>query len=245
VDATPAGFLTHAPSRYDYRLILEQLLQSEYDVLIGGDFTRHKRAGRRADYLELVGNLGASAPERWTIVTDRTGLESASAPMIGLFPPRDGLAYAHGPSLATLAMTALSLLETSPGGFLLALESEEPDEGAHSNSLDRALDGVRELDAAVAEVLEFASRRRDTLVLITADHDTGIPTIVDGTFDSASAEIRWVSDDHTATWVPLFAFGPGADRFAGVYDNTEIRHRIAGLLGFDAPPRSPAERDSG
>jgi alkaline phosphatase len=236
VDATPAAFITHASSRYDYRLILEGMLESSADVLIGGDFTRHRRARRQSDYLELAADLENRAPARWTVVRDPTALDTAAAPTLALFPPRPGYSYAHGPMLARSASIAIDRLQSNPLGFLLLLECEEPDEGAHDNDLDRVVDGVQELDSAVAEVLEFASRRADTLVVITADHDTGSPTIVDGEFDPALAEIRWLSDDHTAAWVPLFAYGPGADRFAGVYDNTELGRRIAELLGLDELP---------
>jgi alkaline phosphatase len=236
VDATPAGFLTHAQSRYDFRLILEQMLDSEADVLIGGDHSLHDKASRQPDYLELVEHLEARAPDRWTVIRDDAGLEAAAAPLLAMFEPRRDGTEAYGPPLARSAAVALDLLADNPAGFLLLLENEETDEGAHDNDLDRVINGVQELDAMVAEVLDFASRRGDTLVLITADHDTAAPAIVEGKFDRPRASIRFLWDEHTPSWVPLFAFGPGADRFAGVYDNTEIRHRLAELLGFDEPP---------
>ncbi len=239
VDATPAGFLAHAPSRYDYRFILEAMLESSADVLIGGDFTNHARASLKPDYIKLARTLETAAPERWTVIRDPARLASASAPLIGFFAPRPGHQYAHGPDLARSAMVAIDLLARNPSGFLLVVECEETDEGAHDNDLDRVVRGLVELDAAVAEILGVAAQRGDTLVLITADHDTGTPTIVDGEFDLGFATVRWSSDDHASTWVPLFAFGPGASRFGGVLDNTEIGRRIAELLGSDEiPPAS-------
>ncbi len=237
VDATPAGFLTHVPSRYDYRMILEQMLESRADVLIGGDFTSHKRASLKPGYLELARRLETEAPERWTVIRDPAQLEGKSAPLIALFAPRPGHRYAHGPELARSATVAMGLLAQNPSGFLLVLECEETDEGAHVNDLDRIVRGLEELDAAVSEVLAMAAERGDTLVLVTADHDTGVPSIVEGEFDEGLATVHWLSDDHTANWVPLFAFGPGASSFGGVLDNTEIGRRIADLLGFeDFPP---------
>jgi alkaline phosphatase len=244
VDATPAGFLTHAPSRYDFRLIMEQLLESRADVLIGGDHSLHKRAQRQPDYLELVRDLEAMAPDRWTVVRDADRLEGSSGPLLAVFGPRNDGTEAYGPPLARSAAVAINLLADNPAGFLLLLENEETDEGAHDNNLDRVVNGLQELDAMVAEVLDFASRRGDTLVLITADHDTGAPAIVEGDFGRGRASVRWLGDEHTPTWVPLFAFGPGAERFAGVYDNTEIRDRIAELLGFDQPPSNLGDPDA-
>ena len=239
VDATPASFLAHAPSRYEYRHILEQVLESSADVVIGGDFTSHQRAKLQSDYLDLAHTIENAAPERWNVIRDESRLDSARAPLMAFFAPRAGHRYAHGPQLAHSATFAFDVLAQNPSGFLLVLECEETDEGAHNNDLDRAVRGLVELDAAVAEVLAVASERGDTLVLVTADHDTGTPTIVDGKFDHGFATVRWLSDDHGGTWVPLFAFGPGASRFGGVLDNTEIGRRIAELLGFDEfPPAS-------
>lgn len=239
VDATPAAFLAHSPSRYDYRFILDQIMRSSSDVLIGGDFTSHKRARLQEDYLELVRDVEIRAPERWTVVRNEAELEATSAPMLAIFAPRPGHRYSHGPELARSAAVALDLLAQNTSGFLLVLECEETDEGAHNNDIDRVVRGLAELDAAVATVLAVATERADTLVLVTADHDTGVPAIVDGEFDRGFASVWWVSDDHTANWVPLFAFGPGASRFSGVFDNTQIGRRIADLLNLvDFPAAS-------
>lgn len=245
VDATPASFLAHAPSRYDYRHILEQVLASSADVVIGGDFTNHKRAKLRSDYLDLADSIETAAPGRWNVIRDESRLDGARAPLMGFFAPRVGHRYAHGPQLARSATLAFDVLALNPSGFLLVLECEEPDEGAHDNDLDRVVRGVEELDSAVAAVLVRAVERGDTLVLVTADHDTAVPAITDGTFDRAEASIRWLSDDHAATWVPLFAFGPDADRFAGVFDNTEIGRRIAEVLGLDGLPAASRDRRPG
>jgi alkaline phosphatase len=98
--------------------------------------------------------------------------------------------------------------------------------------------GVAELDAAHRAALDFASARADTLVLVTADHDTGGPGIVTGWYDEGTAELHWVGNEHTAQWVPLFAWGPGAHRFAGVIDNTEIGRVVAELLELEGLPAS-------
>ena len=95
---------------------------------------------------------------------------------------------------------------------------------------------MAELDEAVAVVLEFAIERGDTLVLITADHETASPAIVDGEYADRTAEVRWLTDNHTANWVPLLALGPGSDRFHGVLDNTEIPRIIGRLLELDRFP---------
>ncbi len=236
VDATPAAFVSHSPNRYEFRSILEQMLSSDVDVLIGGDFTNHRRAKKQVDYIEMVRNVGTTPQTGKTVIRSEEELRAAPGPVVGLFPPRPGFAYAHGPPLSDTASYALGILNQNPSGFLLVLECEETDEGAHVNDLDRVIAGLVELDLATRRVLDFAREQGDTLVIVTADHDTGGVAIVEGDFDEPTATVAWISDNHTGSWVPLFAFGPGAGRFSGVMDNTDIGLRIADLLGLEEYP---------
>ena len=100
------------------------------------------------------------------------------------------------------------------------------------------VDAVREFDEAVRSTVRWAEARGDTLVLVTADHDTGGLGVIDGDYDDGVAEVRWASEFHTGQWVPLFAFGPGAEHFNGVMDNTDIGVLIAKLLGIDDFPNA-------
>ena len=239
VDATPAAFLTHAGHRDEYRTILEQLLSSDATVLIGGDWRRYPNAMRQPDYLELVRNAESAAGARLTVVRDAAAVATAPAPLLALLPARPGSRSAHGPPLAESTRRALALLGDPAAGFLLVVEHEESDEAAHDNDVDGVVAAMLELDEALRVILEYAAGRGDTLVVVAADHDTAGMAVADGDFDDGIAELRWLSDGHLATWVPLFAFGPGAPRFAGVLDNTEIGRRLAELLGLEGlPPAS-------
>jgi alkaline phosphatase len=238
-DATPAAFLAHAAHREEYRTILEQLLASDATVLIGGDWERYLKASRQPGYIKLVRSAESEAGARFTVVRDAAALATAPAPLLALLPARPGSRSAHGPPLAESSHRALELLGDRAVGFLLVVEQEETDESAHDHDLDAVVAAMKELDEALRVILEHAAARGDTLVVVTADHDTAGMAITDGDFDDAMAELRWLDDGHLNTWVPLFAFGPGAPRFAGVYDNTEIGRRIAELLGLDGfPPAS-------
>jgi alkaline phosphatase len=236
VDATPAAFLTHAGHRDEYRTILEQLLSSDATVLIGGDWQRYPNALLQPDYLELVREAESAADPRFTVVHDPASLATAPAPLLALLPARPGSISAHGPPLAESTRRALALLGDPAAGFLLVVEHEETDEAAHDNDVDGVVAAMLELDEALRVVLEYAVARGDTLVVFTADHDTAGMAVASGDFDDGIAELRWLDDGHLATWVPLFAFGPGAPRFAGVLDNTEIGRRLAELLELDGLP---------
>jgi alkaline phosphatase len=236
VDATPAAFVTHAESRTDYRQILEGMLSSNVDILIGGDWRRYPRAAAQPDYVEAVQSVGSAADGRYTVVRDEDVLASAPIPLLALFPARPGSLQSYGPPLVRSARLALDRLSDTGSGFVLVVESEDTDEAAHGTDLSRLTAAMAELDEAVAGVLEFARGRDDTLVLVTADHDTGSPAIIGGEFADPVAEVRWLTRGHTATWVPLFAFGPGSNRFRGVLDSTEIPRIIGRLLELDRFP---------
>lgn len=82
----------------------------------------------------------------------------------------------------------------------------------------------------MAEALKFADRNGETLVVVTADHETGGLVLVDGDERTGRVMGVYVSDDHTPAMLPIFAYGPGADKFCGTYMNTEIARRIKSLI---------------
>jgi alkaline phosphatase len=230
VDATPAAFVAHAGKRSEYGNILRQMVMSGTDVLIGGDWSRSRGAQRDQVYTDLMLKIEEVAADRYTVVRSEQELLDADGPVLALFPPRGDSPGLHGPRLVVSTRQALQVLADNPEGFLLMVETEEIDEDAHENRIDGVVAGVEELDEAIEAVLEFADTAGDVLVLVTADHDTGGLGIVRGRYSEGRATIRWTSDGHTAQWVPLFAYGPGAERFGGVLDNTEIGRTVADLL---------------
>ncbi len=238
VDATPAAFLAHTESRNDYDTIFEQIIASGTDVLIGGDWSARKKAQRNNRYMELIENAEVMGAEHGYMVTrDPAALETASTPLLALFPPRPTERLQHGPSLALATRHAFRLLRESPDGFLLLVESELIDEAAHDNDISRVMAGMRELDDAVATALELSVLSGDTLVVVAADHDTGGVGLVDGDYSNGRAIARWAHDYHTSTFVPVFSFGPGAASFTGVFDNTTFGPKIARLLGLEPLPQ--------
>ena len=90
---------------------------------------------------------------------------------------------------------------------------------------------------AVKEGLEFALQNRETLIVVTADHETGGMNIVRGGISGDDLTIRWIHGSHTGTPVPVFAFGPGAENFTGTLDNTDLPKIMARLLNISNFPR--------
>lgn len=237
-DATPAAFTSHIDHRDKYHLILEEILASDTDLLIGGNWVRKDKAIINPLYLKLVANIDDLAAEQgYHLVADAAGLETAELPLLAFFPPRAEEQMDHGPPLADSTRIAIELLSADPDGFVLVVECETTDEAAHNLDIEGTLGGVRELDEAVVTALDLVRERGDTLILITADHDTGSPGVIGGDYEKGKATIRWSTDAHSSQYVPIFAHGPGAELFNGILDNTEIPRLAARLLGLKNLPQ--------
>ena len=88
-----------------------------------------------------------------------------------------------------------------------------------------------DFDKAMAEVLAFAEADGETLVIVTADHETGgLALNKESKMDSLA--MAFTSDYHTADLIPVFAYGPGAEAFAGIYENTAIYTKMREAFGF-------------
>lgn len=141
---------------------------------------------------------------------------------------------------------ALDLLGAKPNGFFLLVEGSRIDHASHHNLTEEAIGETIAFDKAVGAALEYARKRDDTLVIVTADHETGGFAITGGSSDGAQVEHCWFSPDHTGEMVPVYAYDPGVEQFSGTYHLTEIAHKIAGLMGISSFPQllekeSPAE----
>jgi alkaline phosphatase len=237
VDATPASFTVHVEWRDDYHEIFEKMLVSGTDLMVGGDWTRFSKAKKNREYLDLLSRAEELGRDHgYQVIRDPDSLDSADLPLLALFPPRPKGGNSHGPPLAVSVLRAIEMLRENPQGFVLLVECEITDEFGHFNDIETVMEGMREREGAVAAALEATASSGDTLVVVTADHDTGTPPIVDGDYEEGRAKIRWATGDHSSQWVPLFAFGPGAGRFSGVIDNTDVGQLIARSLGLGPFP---------
>jgi alkaline phosphatase len=85
---------------------------------------------------------------------------------------------------------------------------------------------MADFDEAIGVALEFAQKDGNTLVIVTADHETGGYALVGGSVAEKKVEGKFITKNHTGIMVPVFAFGPGAEAFAGFGDNTLIGKKI-------------------
>lgn len=226
--ATPAAFYAHQGSRTNEGAIAIDLVSSGLDLFIGGG---RRFIDTRTDGCDLVADLKAAG---YQVVDDPAGLASAKGPLLaGLVAEGDLPAITHGRGTFLPDSTGIALARLpGPKGFFLMVEGSQVDFGGHDHDAPRAAAEVLDLDQAVARALDFARRDRGTLVVVTADHETGGLCLTGGSIEANRLEASFGTKGHTATMVPVFAFGPGAESFAGIYENTGVFDRIRAALGL-------------
>lgn len=175
--ATPASFLAHAASRRDENGIAAQIVASDVDVaLSGGKRFFVAEGGRREDGRDLIAEATAAG---FDVVDDAEGLAAAGPRVLGLFGDGavpDALSAQEKPdmpSLAAMTEAALTRLDADPDGFFLMVEGGQIDWAAHSNDAGWMLAELVRFEAAVAVVVAYAESHPDTLLVVTADHETG------------------------------------------------------------------------
>lgn len=233
-DATPAAFAVHAASRRDYARVAAQMSRSGARILFGEScpwcFDDDASAG-------VIGDLesnGYAVVSGWEEVeaAGSGALAEPAGKIAGLFASGSVADRDRSPSLPGLTAFAVDRLESAADGFFLVVETEETDTASHRHELHRMVEGLRALDEVAALALDFARRDRTTLVLLTSDHETGGLSLLSGD-RGKKLGIHWSTYGHTGVPVPLFAYGPGAESFAGARDDTEIAYVLSRLLGFE------------
>ncbi len=245
--ATPASFGSHVKSRKMEPEIAEQLLGNRINVLFGGGrkyfLPKSDPDSGRKDDRNL---LAEAADAGYTVIETANQLRWVHGPnVLGLFQ-LDGLTtISPEPMLADMTKKAISILSETVSdsrkygrGFFLMVEGSQIDWACHANNPKACVRQVLLFDEAVRTAVDFALADGHTLVVVTADHETGGLTIPEGSLKGTDAKAHWSTGGHTASPVPVYAIGPKSQRFGGVYDNTEIPLKIAQALGIKTFPQS-------
>lgn len=231
--ATPASFIAHVPSRDLYEDIALEFLKTDIDVFIGGGINHFIH---RADGLNLFDSLKLRGYEVDT--TLESILASNSSKLAGLNVPVHNpyRLNGRGDMLPLASQKAIDILSKNPKGFFLMIEGSQIDWAGHANLQENLIDETLDFDKVIGIALDFAMKDGNTLVVVTADHETGGVTIVDGNLNKREVILSFSTKDHTATMVPVYAFGPGAEKFSGIFDNTGFFERFIELYGFSVSP---------
>jgi alkaline phosphatase len=214
--ATPAAFGAHEPSRYYYSRIADDYLNdSRPNVLLGG-----------AEHLTAA----AAAAAGYTVVVDRDGLQALEREpevlVSGQFGYGDMPYESDGlgglPHLSEMTLAALEILENDPDGFFLLVEGGRIDHACHANDIELAIGETIEFSRAVAVAEEWGDSHPDTLLIVTADHETGGMHILANNGAGNLPSVAWGTTGHTSAPVPVFALGIDAEPVSGILENTDI-----------------------
>ncbi len=253
-NATPAAFLAHSESRENEYEIAEDIIQIEPDIALGGGlkFFQNRMDGK--DLIKALESKNYQIFYDWKEIN--TNNLDINRKAIGLFastgmPPvvstKVNQNSKYAPYLAENAdinnvrskeflplMTqfAIEYLNKKGKPFILMVEGSQIDFAGHNMDAPYLTEEVLDFDKAIGVAYEFVERSKNTLLVITADHETGGFAITGGKIESGKLivpETKYLYEKHTSTLIPVFAYGVGSEEFRGIYDNTDIFKKIIKL----------------
>ena len=234
VHATPASFAAHQVSRHFYEEIACDMAYADVDIMIGGG---QKYFESRSDEMNLLDSLKA---QNYQIIDSTQSIDALDETLdlqshkIACFTAHtDPDRFSEGRDyLQPAANKAVNFLNQNNKGFFLMIEGSQIDWGGHANEVDYVIKELLEFNKIIGDVLDFAEQDGNTLVIVTADHETGGLAINPKSQMNKNIEAAFTTTHHTAVMVPVFAYGPGADKFAGIYENTAIYHKMKASYNF-------------
>lgn len=227
--ATPAAFVAHQPSRKMQEEIALDFLDSKIDLFIGGGRKFFEARGDGRNLSDTLRNNGFKIAYTLDEVT------AAKSGKLAAFLAEDGLptvSEGRGDMLRKSVDTALTILNQNPKGFVLMIEGSQIDWAAHRNEIDYVTSETIDFDDALKVAMDFADKDGNTLVVVAADHETGGLSLLGGDAAEGTVKPGWSTKGHSASMVPVYAYGAGAERFSGIYENTGVFDRIMDYLGY-------------
>ena len=234
--ATPAAFYAHIDSRHKLAEISEQLLRSKLDVAIGGGMAFfEERYGDKEEAQKAIAEAG------FAYVSSMEELESADNNTRTLAIVSDKEVGADsGTYLAKATSKALTMLEAqgkgkrSKRGFVLMVEGSLIDSMGHANDATAQQKEMESFMQAIEVAVEYAHKHPDTLVVVTADHETGGLALISANADfnlaEQGVEFKWSTGGHSGQMVPIYLYGAAAESINGIMENTELNAKLKALI---------------
>ena len=252
--ATPAAYASHIDLRWKTDEISIQMMDSDVMTILGGGrhfFLPEEMGGKRSDGLNLLEQIQSSHMVLTTKAEMDTFDYSNKGRLVGLFAD-EALRDKETPENHIFEPTSSEMLNfainrseqfTYNGckGFFIMVEGSQVDWAGHANDLNFLKREMEDFDEAVRTALDFAKNNQETLVIVTADHETGGLLIEPATpTDYTSPEIKFSFNtgigygSHTGVPVPVYAYGPGSENFTGTLDNTDIYYAMVEALDLSS-----------
>ena len=251
--ATPAAYASHVDLRWKTDEISLQMMESNVMTILGGGrhfFLPEDLGGKRSDGLNLLEQMESSR----MVMTEKKELDSFDhsnlGKVVGLFADealRDKEKpenHVFEPSSSEMLNFAINrsekFNENGCKGFFIMLEGSQVDWAGHANDLNYLKREMQDFDEAVELALDYAIQNQDTLVIATADHETGGLLIESSSpTDYTAPEVKFSFNtgigygSHTGVPVPVYAYGPGSENFTGTLDNTDIFYAMLEAVKMD------------
>ena len=228
--ATPAAFYAHTESRHNYGIISEQLLGSTLDVAIGGGMG-HLKERYNDEAKTVIADGGFALVEEFAELKNQSG-ESRTLALLSDWEVGSNA----GSYLADATSEALRLLEKRGGdnGFVLMVEGSLIDGMGHANNAEAQQLEMQGFMGAIEVAVEYAKSHEGTLVVVTADHETGGLSIVsaDANFNLSEqgVEYRWTTNGHSGVMIPIYLYGTANESINGIVENTDIAKTLKALI---------------
>lgn len=236
--ATPACFYAHQLNRKMEKEIAKDMLKANISYFAGGGkkFFRPIFEQLSKKYIIDTSQL---------IINDMNQNKNYAFLLAENGMPK--MTEGRGDFLPKATKLGLERLSMDTDGFFFMIEGSQIDWGGHANDADYILNELLDFDKSIGLVLDFAEKNGETLVIVTADHETGglaltaqesrLMKFLKGKRDYNIIKPSFTSGGHSTSLVPVFAYGPGSENFRGVYNNTEIFKNILKSVIKKAQPQ--------
>ena len=223
---TPAAFYAHAGDRLMTEQIATWFPKSGIDIAIGGGINDFER---RKDNRNISEELRKSGYQVLYSMDDAKQRKSGN--LLVLLAEDHPKKVSEGRDYLPLAVDmAIKRLSLNKKGFFLMVEGSQIDWGGHQNDQNYVVSETIDFDKAVGRALEFAKKDGNTLVIVTADHETGGTSIQTGSFKDQNVTILFDTKGHSGAPVPVFSYGPGAENFSGWFENVAFKSKITDIM---------------
>lgn len=223
--ATPGAFFAHQPERGMSKEIWADMSSSKLTFFSAGSYEL---------FAEQPESTQKAIKKEFTIIEELNDKAIRKSKKLGYLPPKSETASVNDNRrdfLPATTQTAIEYLSAKKStGFFLMVEGARIDKSAHDNDFQAVIREVLDFDKAIEAAIRFAEKDGNTLVIITADHETGAITLRDGDIKEGIIKGTFSSKGHTPVMVPLFAYGPQSKLFTGVQENDDVSNKIYKLL---------------
>lgn len=226
-DATPCDFCCHNIDRDKEEELVGDYPTSGVDFVFGGGAQKFTN---RKDGRDIFKELQKKGYHVSRTLDDFFAYDKNSRIFAVPYDKDTPLPDERGDLLARASMKGISLMNQNKNGFFMMIEGSQLDDYGHFNQLDLLMKETLDFDQTVGEVMKWAAKDGETLVVVTADHETGGLTLVNGNKDEGRVECCFSTKDHSGAMVSVYAFGPGAENFTGIFENTDVFKKIKKLM---------------